>query len=29
MEVGDDSLTKTTERLSHFAGISSDTWGFS
>lgn len=29
MEVGDDSLTKTIERLSHFAGISSDTWGFS
>ena len=29
MEVGDDSLTKTTERLSHFAGVSSDTWGFS
>ena len=29
MEAGDDSLTKTTERLSHFAGISSDTWGFS
>lgn len=29
MEVGNDSLTKTTERLSHFAGISSDTWGFS
>lgn len=29
METGDDSLTKTTERLSHFAGISSDTWGFS
>jgi hypothetical protein len=29
MEKGDDTLTKTTERLSHFAGISSDTWGFS
>ena len=29
MEVGNDSLTKTTERLSHFAGVSSDTWGFS
>ena len=29
MEVGDDSLTKTTERLSYFAGVSSDTWGFS
>ena len=29
METGDDSLTKTVERLSHFAGISSDTWGFS
>ena len=28
-EKGDDSLTKTTERLSHFAGVSSDTWGFS
>lgn len=28
-EVGDDSLTKTTERLQHFAGVSSDTWGFS
>lgn len=28
-EVGDDTLTKTTERLQHFAGISSDTWGFS
>ena len=28
-EKGDDTLTKTTERLSHFAGISSDTWGFS
>lgn len=29
METGRDSLTKTTERLSHFAGVSSDTWGFS
>lgn len=29
METGNDSLTKTTERLSHFAGVSSDTWGFS
>lgn len=29
METGDDSLTKTSERLSHFAGVSSDTWGFS
>ena len=29
MENGDDTLTKTTERLSHFAGVSSDTWGFS
>ena len=29
MEKGDDSLTVTNERLSHFAGISSDTWGFS
>lgn len=28
MEKGDGALTKTTERLSHFAGISSDTWGF-
>lgn len=28
MEKGDDTLTKTTERLSHFAGISSNTWGF-
>lgn len=28
-EKGDDTLTKTTERLSHFAGVSSDTWGFS
>ena len=29
VETGDDSLTKSTERLSSFAGISSDTWGFS
>ena len=29
VEVGDDSLTKSTERLSSFAGVSSDTWGFS
>ena len=28
-ENGDDTLSKTTERLSHFAGVSSDTWGFS
>lgn len=28
-ENGDDTLSKTTERLQHFAGISSDTWGFS
>ena len=28
MEKGDDTLTKTIERLSHFAGITSDTWGF-
>lgn len=28
VEKGDDTLTKSTERLSHFAGISSDTWGF-
>lgn len=27
-ENGDDTLSKTTERLQHFAGISSDTWGF-
>ena len=27
-ENGDDSLSKTQQRLSHFAGISSDTWGF-
>lgn len=29
VETGDDSLTKSTERLSPFAGVSSDTWGFS
>lgn len=29
MENGDDTLSKTTKRLSHFAGVSSDTWGFS
>ena len=29
MEKGDDTLGKTEERLSHFAGVSSDTWGFS
>ena len=28
-ETGFDDLKKTTERLQHFAGISSDTWGFS
>lgn len=28
-ENGDDTLSKTTERLQHFAGIVSDTWGFS
>ena len=28
-ENGDDTLSKTTKRLQHFAGISSDTWGFS
>lgn len=28
-EKGDDSLSKTIERLQHFAGIISDTWGFS
>lgn len=27
-ENGDDSLSKTQQRLSHFAGVSSDTWGF-
>ena len=28
-ETGKDNLVKTTQRLQHFAGISSDTWGFS
>lgn len=28
-ETGFDDLKKTTERLQHFAGVSSDTWGFS
>lgn len=28
-EKGNDSLSKTFERLQHFAGIVSDTWGFS
>lgn len=28
-EVGDDSLDKTYRRLQPFAGVSSDTWGFS
>jgi hypothetical protein len=28
-ETGKDDLKKTTERLQHFAGVSSDTWGFS
>lgn len=28
-EKGDDSLSKTVERLQHFAGVISDTWGFS
>lgn len=27
-EKGDDTLTRTTERLQSFAGVSSDTWGF-
>ena len=27
-ETGKDSLQKTTTRLSHFAGVTSDTWGF-
>ena len=27
-ELGDDTLQKTTKRLSHFAGVTSDTWGF-
>lgn len=29
IEVGDDTLTKSTERLQAFAGVSSDTYGFS
>jgi hypothetical protein len=29
IEKGDDTLAKSTERLSPFAGVSSDTWGFS
>ena len=28
-ETGSDDLKKTIERLQHFAGVSSDTWGFS
>lgn len=28
-ETGKDTLTKTSNRLQHFAGVSSDTWGFS
>jgi hypothetical protein len=28
-ETGKDDLVKTIERLQHFAGVSSDTWGFS
>ena len=27
-ELGDDTLQKTTKRLDHFAGVTSDTWGF-
>ena len=27
-EIGDDTLQLTTERLDHFAGVTSDTWGF-
>ena len=27
-EIGDDTLRKTTKRLDHFAGVTSDTWGF-
>ena len=27
-EIGDDTLQKTTKRLDHFAGVTSDTWGF-
>lgn len=29
IEKGDDTLTKSIERLQPFAGVSSDTWGFS
>ena len=29
IEIGDDTLTKSTERLQSYAGVSSDTWGFS
>lgn len=29
IEKGDDTLTKSTKRLQPFAGVSSDTWGFS
>ena len=29
VEKGDDTLTKSSKRLSHFYGVSSDTWGFS
>lgn len=29
IEKGDDTLIKSTERLQAFAGVSSDTWGFS
>lgn len=28
-ETGKDNLIKTVERMQHFAGVSSDTWGFS
>lgn len=27
-ELGDDTLEPTTERMQHFAGVASDTWGF-
>ena len=27
-ELGDDTLAPTTERMQHFAGVASDTWGF-
>ena len=29
VEIGDDTLTKSTKRMQPFAGVSSDTWGFS